>query len=427
MSGYAFRSGGNVGAHDELYARALVFANGRTVAAIVATDLIGLDFDLVERIRSGVEARTGIPREAILLNSTHTHGGPTTRTYNAMGPRDEAYVDVMARTVVGAVSQAWDRMQPASVAFGRAPAQIGVNRRQSVDGSLRIGVNYGGPVDATVRALVVRNSRGEPFAVAFSHACHGTTLGGDNRLTTADWCGSACEALRRETAGAVTPLFLQGCCGNINPHPRGSFEHARAHGETVALAVLEACDQAQPVRMCDPEDVDFEEKTIDLPQIPPGSRSECEARLADAHTELESARSGGDAGRILHAEGMVRYAELALSLCEADPATLRAPFTLQRLTIGGAHLIGMPAEMLVQYGLDFERQSPSPAMALGYTNGVHNYVPTAADYALGGYEVEAAHVYYNTLMFTDACEKRIRSAVYELLGLERPDWTPYRA
>jgi hypothetical protein len=100
---------------------------------------------------------------------------------------------------------------------------------------------------------------------------------------------------------------------------------------------------------------------------------------------------------------------------------------LQRLTIGGAHLIGMPAEMLVQYGLDFERQSPSPAMALGYTNGVHNYVPTAADYALGGYEVEAAHVYYNTLMFTDACEKRIRSAVYELLGLERPDWTPYRA
>ncbi len=426
MSGYAFRSTGSVGVHDELYARALALTNGRVTLAVISTDLIGLDQDLVARVRSGVEAQLGIPAGAVMVNSTHTHGGPSTCSYNAMGPRDEAYVDVLARKLIGTVKQAVGRMQPASVGFGRAPVQIGVNRRQPMGGTIRIGANFAGPVDTDVRVLVVRDSRGEPFAAAFSHACHGTTMGGDNLQTTGDWCAAACEAVKRETAGAVTPLFLQGCCGNINPYPRGTFEHVRAHGDKVGLAVLEAMEGSRAARLAEPEDLDFEETTIELPLIPPPAREECQARLDGARKDLEAERTGGNVGRILHAEGMVNFAEKQLSLCGQDAEALRTPFLMQRLTVAGHHLLGMPGEVMVQYALDFDRQSRMPVLVLGYTNGVLNYVPTAADYELGGYEVSDAYVYYNSLMFASDCEKLIREAAYDLLGIEQPNRAPYR-
>lgn len=425
MSGYAFRPSGSIGVHDELAARVLVFANGQAMAALVSMDLIGLDFDLVERVRTGIEAQTGIPSNAVLLNASHTHGGPTTRTYNGMGPRDEAYVDVLVRKLIGAAKQAAGSLQPASVAFGSAPVQIGVNRRQSDGHGTRIGANLGGPVDTRVRALVVRDSRGRPFAAAFSHACHGTTLGGDNLLTTADFCGVACETVRAETGGAIVPLFLQGCCGNINPHPRGSFEHARQHGRALGLATLEAIEQAEADRIADPAGIDSEEMQVDLPLIPPPSADACRELLACARADLEKEKAGGSVGRIQHAEGMVRYAEMALGLCDADPGSLRTPFVLHRVSVGGIQALGMPGEVFVQYALDLERQSQSPVLTLGYTNGVQNYVPTAADYARGGYEIDSAHVYYHSLMFASDCERLIRAAAYEMLGIERPNWSPY--
>src|ERR1041385_1379223 len=81
MAGYAPRHTPAVGVHDELFARALVFDDGYTRLGLVAMDLVSLDFELVRRIREGVEAQTGIPGEALLLNATHTHGGPGTLTY----------------------------------------------------------------------------------------------------------------------------------------------------------------------------------------------------------------------------------------------------------------------------------------------------------------------------------------------------------
>jgi hypothetical protein len=101
------------------------------------------------------------------------------------------------------------------------------------------------------------------------------------------------------------------------------------------------------------------------------------------------------------------------------------PFTMQLLELGGARILGMPAEMFVQYGLDFAAQASGPLLALAYTNGVHGYLPTAADYPYGGYEVDGAHRYYGTLMYAPACEGLVRAAAYELLGVRGPDTTPY--
>src|SRR2546423_7242815 len=149
MCGYAFRPTGCAAVHDPLYARALVLDDGSASVAILAMDLIGLDFDMVEAVRTGVSEQTGIPPAAIMLTATHTHGGPNVKAFNTMGSRDPAYVDVLIRKLIGITVQAARRMRPASLAWGRAPVQIGVNRRQvprADGGATRIGVNHAGPV-----------------------------------------------------------------------------------------------------------------------------------------------------------------------------------------------------------------------------------------------------------------------------------------
>jgi len=423
MCGYAFRPTGCVAIHDPLYARAIVLDNGQESVAILAMDLLGLDFDVVDRVRSGISGETGLKPESILLNATHTHGGPNVREFTAMGSRDPAYIDMLVRKLVSIAKQARNQMTPASFAYGTAPVQIGVNRRQvtSNTGKSVIGMNPAGPVDPVVAAVVVQDSRGLPRALLFCHACHPTTLGGENLEITADFPGYACAEIRRQNPG-VMPFFLQGCAGNINPHPRGAFEHAQSHGLTLADAAQEAMESADPL---DSEHLSYREVSVALPLIPPPPVQICRKRLSELAQNVEKEKQGGHKGRVLHAEGLLAFAEHEMKIASSDQPVLNRPFAIQALNIGGTRLIGMPGEMFVQYQLDFKRQCTSPVVPLAYTNGVHGYVPTAADYPLGGYEVDAAYKYYGTLMYAPESEGLIRETAYDLLGVSSPNQAPY--
>src|SRR5690349_2032153 len=106
MCGYAFRPTGCTAIHDPLYARALVLNDGNSAIAILSMDLLGLDFDLVDAVRDGIQQETGIPGAAVMLAATHTHGGPNVGHLNCMGSRDPAYTDVLVRKLIGITVQA---------------------------------------------------------------------------------------------------------------------------------------------------------------------------------------------------------------------------------------------------------------------------------------------------------------------------------
>jgi hypothetical protein len=122
---------------------------------------------------------------------------------------------------------------------------------------------------------------------------------------------------------------------------------------------------------------------------------------------------------------MVRWAQdLLLAVEKQEPRAM--PLEIQHLRLGDVNLLAFPAEMFVQYALDFEGQSlRKPTVVLGFTNGCWGYIPTAADYPLGGYEVDMAYRFYGTLMVSSECERLIREEVYAMLDVPYPDWTPY--
>ncbi len=423
LCGYAYRPHGATAVHDPLFAQATVFDDGDARLALLGMDLITLDFGIVERVRGEISHHLDIPISHVMLNATHTHAGPATRTYHAMPSPDPVYIEILARKLVGCARQAAGNLQPASLRFASEAVQVGINRRERVDGITRLGFNTGGPADPRVRCIAIADSRGNPFALLYSTACHPVTLGGDNLQISADFPGAARKKLRSELSDITTFSFLQGCCGNINPWRRGGFAETEANGELLAGAVLDAFFDAQPIQSVP---ISATEVMVDVPTIPPPPLPEVKARLAESEKELEDARqSKADDGKILYLEGARDFIAHLTSLAEKADLHPKCRFSIQSFKIGDLQIVGMPGEAFVQYGLDFERQSKGALLALGYTNGCHNYVPTAADYPLGGYEVEHAYRFYGELMFTPEAENILRKTIYRLLGIEKPDMTPY--
>jgi neutral ceramidase len=60
---------------------------------------------------------------------------------------------------------------------------------------------------------------------------------------------------------------------------------------------------------------------------------------------------------------------------------------VQALRIGTVCLTAWPCEPFCELGLEVKARSSAPfPVALGYSNGLIGYVPTAREFAFGGYE-----------------------------------------
>jgi hypothetical protein len=62
---------------------------------------------------------------------------------------------------------------------------------------------------------------------------------------------------------------------------------------------------------------------------------------------------------------------------------------VQTLTMGGARLVGLAGEVMVEIGLKIKDRAPQPLMVCGYANSVVGYIPTAAALPEGGYETNS--------------------------------------
>jgi neutral ceramidase len=67
MGGFTDRVKNFLGAHDELFARALVLENGTTKLSVIGSDLMAIDAVLVQQAREQIRQRTGVRASRILI------------------------------------------------------------------------------------------------------------------------------------------------------------------------------------------------------------------------------------------------------------------------------------------------------------------------------------------------------------------------
>jgi len=424
QTGFAGRPGPSDRVYDDLYARAVVLEDGARRVALVSLDLLGLGPDLVERIRLLVAQQTGIPAEGVMLNCSHTHAGPATMTLRGLGTRDPAYEDVLTRSVAGVVARAAGALVPARLAWGRGRAAVGINRRQSRDGRTVIGENREGAYDPDVPVLRVDGPSGRPLAVLFSHATHPVILGAENTGLSADLPGPAVSLVRAARVGGgeeVLPLFLQGCCGNINPVRRGDLETVRSLGTILGAGAIQGAEEAAAIEAVP---LRAARERISLPLQPPTSVEEARA-LRDREAEnvrKAEERFGRDAEDSLHREYALRPARAMLAWAEDHlhfaerPEQRTVPLEVQAIRIGELAIVAIGAEVFLEIGRSISDRSPAPhTLVLGYSNGLIGYLPTAAAFPYGGYEVDGAHKWFGTLMVTADAERLTTEAALRLL------------
>ena len=409
MGGYWGRRSGATHIRDRLMAKALVCGCDAARIALVAVDLVGLDADAVRGIREKIRRATGIEDAAIMVCASHTHAGPLTFPFRGMGRIDCYYLEQVADAVVEAVVAAAADSRPGRLYYARPPVQIGINRREPHLQGTRIGQNPAGPVVpyAHVLRFVAADGTG---VTLFNHACHPVVLGHDNLQISGDFAGAAVRHIEEQTGDRA--LFVNGACGDVNPRiTGGSFADVEALGQELGRAVLEGRDAGTPLET---SSISWAHERLDLPLQPPPPRWRAEVEKLKWHLRARLAWGS---------EVSKAQLEWAVAMCKwvrAGAERARAqPFEMQALALGELVLLGVEGELFARYQLDLET-AHGPAVLCGFANGCIGYVPTADEYARGGYEIDLAYKFYPSVqMIAPASEALIRERATALIAKVR--------
>ena len=377
----------SIGIHDPLFARCLYLKDGiGNSVAMICTDLITASFEVCEILREKIFKETGIRNSLIACSHSHSSaplGSLPPSQGDFLGGESQASASMVAKwtantydAIVAIVQEAKEQAQPVSLRAGRAPAQVGFNRRliNKETGHAFMGVNREGPVVPWVNVLVADSKKtGKPIAVLFEHAAHPVIVPATSKLTSADYPGAAVKRIREELGEDVIALFGQGCGGNINGYPlRSTHENADRQGRKLGEAVLQAMKESSPIKS---QTLSIKSARSMLPSHPLPSE--------ELWQEM-AVKNKDDEHRMKQLKKIRDFMDRA-----AEPPPRRFGATAVMMEQDWC-LVAMAGEMFCQYELWIDKNAPfKHTMTFAYTNGIEGYI--AVDEALrlgpkGGYE-----------------------------------------
>jgi hypothetical protein len=204
-----------------------------------------------------------------------------------------------------------------------------------------------------------------------------------------------------DNPGAVG-LFVTGCAGDADPHPFGTLDMAKEHGQELGEAVKLAL--ARPAMMTPLSGslrTAFTETTIRF--AGPTDRVSYEKLLNDPNT-----------GRKRHAQRMIEAIE------QGKPIVNEYPYAVQAFALGDqVTMAALSGEVVVDYGIRLQRELGGEGHTLwvaAYANDVVGYIASLRVLKEGGYE--GGEAYYSSgypTPLSDDVEETIVKTVHELV------------
>lgn len=393
--------GESSGAHDPLFARALVLRQGEETGALVICDLISIARDLSVKARSRIAEDTGIPYTNVSITGTHTHTGPRYHPRSPSDVPDEEYYAHLIEEIVGAAVDAYRNLQPAQLQSGKTKQEgLSFNRRYLMkDGKVRFNPGFQnpdivrpmGPIDPEVGLLVFQSaSSNDPLATLTVFAMHLDTVGGNEY--SADYPMYLSESLRSQFGTDFISLFGTGTCGNINhfdvsgPRPQSGHDGiTRKIGETLAATVRSALPNLPKVNQ---PSFRVLSRTIFVPM-----QDFTPEELAWAHDDSTPVRYRER--DFLQYRRKLKIRSLAnLREYEAIPPSFAGDHWTLPLEVHAFRLsndtavVTLPGEIFVELGLTIKEKSPfQNTLVIELANTNIAYVPNREAFAQGDYEV----------------------------------------
>ena len=395
MSGY-FYERVNTGTKDPLLAKAIVFQQGDTQAALVMCDLIGMTLEVTNQARKLASEKIGIPAENIAISATHSHTGPmyagALRDYfheralvDGKDPLEKVnYSEVLTEKLVQVLASAQQNAQPVRVDAGIGEeTRISFNRRFHMkDGTVQFNpgvmnpdiVRVAGPIDPDVGLLRIRkvNSADDALALVTVFALHLDTVGGTEY--SADYPYHLSNALQKKFGEDLVSLFAAGTCGDINHIDVKSKERRSAEqiGTMLAESVIKTAETLTPIQQ---PSLAVRSKTVRF------AKQEYSAEEVTKARE-NMAKIGQRQLPFLEEVETVKIVDLASH--EGDTVPLEVQ--VFRLSPDVA-IVTLPGEVFVEIGLAIKRASPfKTTMVVELANSTPAYIPTRKAFAEGSYE-----------------------------------------
>ena len=402
MKGYGSRTKPSEGVRQDLYVKALALQDETGATSVLVTsDLHSYTRRMSDTIADAVKTKYAVARERLILNASHTHGGPAITGEPWMRPSEDInaeqeavirrYTAHLLDQIVDVIGQAIGNLAPAEISFGQGSAGFGVNRRRVAAGMRHLPEI----VDQDVPVLSVRAADGSRRAIVFGYACHATSSPADYQIT-ADWPGYAQAAVEAANPGA-TAMFVNGCGADCDPIPRSTVELPKLYGDIMAVAVGQVLSR-QMRSLGGPLTPAF--GYADIPFQTPPTKEELQERLKTA-TGMRARHAKLLLG-VLEREGKIYDSyPYPVQVWQFGPPSLaggRASFgetAPQPPASAGLTLIALGGETVVDYALRFKAEYGwEDTWVAGYSNDVMGYVPSLRVLKEGGYEGGGAMVNY---------------------------------
>ena len=361
---------------DDLQLHGLALDDGRTKTLLMSFDLIGMDADIVRRIRRACASALGVADQNVMLSCTHTHGGPHTRRYTKQKSQggasdaftkpediDAEYVAFLETTTVDAVKRlvAGGKWRECRVGFFSSQCDENRNRRYTTVENLAsfnahrraLHKLTTGIADKELGTMALLDAETyTPLYVIGNYAAHPLAShapGKGGVRITSDFPGFYRRYVESETGAAA--MFVSGACGDLVPRDDElGVNAARRVGESLAMASVAAI--------------------IDIQR---------------------------NAGRFV-----MEKPRLGASVVTME-SRLRAPYRkmfgretekleLQVLSVGDVAFVGVPGELVNELGLEIKWHSPFRRTFIAYcATGYFGYISTLNQVAAGGYEPQSQH------------------------------------
>jgi len=449
--GFAARDRAVADVDPELSVTVCVIRGSPDTVAIASADALAHTPAAAAAIRARIADVVGCHVDAVLLSATHTHASVwpgaeakvSGESHDAWLPGEREFLDVLPATYAEAAVAA-DRAGTecrVSWGVGNAPGWS-VNRRQRTpDGGTVIGVNPDGYVDDSVVGLRFDDRDGGAVGLIVGYACHPVVLGPRVARASTDFVGPLRRAVEDMRGGMC--LFLQGASGNVMPR-EALFDEPGPEvtlGRRIALEALRAVADRDPWprsprplsvgswtptvvyrRVTDeplPEQVvAVAARVLEVPLSRPPSLDEARMEFAQRTRERQAALEQGAPGSVTNGiDNQLRWLAATIRAVEAGAAPTAVEVELWAARIGDGVIVGVSAELFGEIGDAIRAASPSITLVAGCCNGVLGYVPTAAEYPFGGFEVLAAHrVYGLPAAVAPEAARMITASARELLA-----------
>lgn len=403
MAGFGGRDKPSEGVHQDLQAKAIVLEDDRgTRVAIVSLEILFVGRSLRQAVVERCKDAYDLDPSHILLNASHTHQGPVTRTSTVeetdengetkLVPKQDGsvnfipiekyqleskyreqtvrYGEFLEDTVVGLVGEAIEGLAPAELEYGKGHCGSAMSRRRPYEDGIAFRPYSFGPKDHEVPVLAVSDPNAEGGeairALLFGYACH-TTVQFLYEFS-GDWAGYTQRMLEHRFPNA-TAIFLMGCGGDQKAYPQREQRFTEGHAQGVALAVEGALESVlYPVR--GPLTAVYEE--IGIPFEGPPSDEEIQA-LCESDDPTEQWR-GNHLQQVREREGEI---------------PTRYPYAMQTIGFGtDLTMLALAGEVLAGYSTRLKEELDGHVWVSGYSNNAFTYVPTRRAIAEGGYEGE---------------------------------------